>query len=149
MGIAESRRVARELALMVVYCSKVKERLKAKDCEKEVLSLLDEEDLQISKVDEEAKKFYKKLIDAYEEHKDKALELIGQHLERWEIERMNPLDLAILELGVCELLGIGDVTYKVTISEAVNLAKKFSSNRAPLLVNAVMDSIAKTLGLAQ
>uniref|UniRef100_A0A7C2P1M6 Transcription antitermination protein NusB n=1 Tax=candidate division WOR-3 bacterium TaxID=2052148 RepID=A0A7C2P1M6_UNCW3 len=149
MGIAESRKVARELALLTVYCSKVKEKLRAKDCEQEVLSLLDEEDLQITKIDEETRDFYKRLIEAHEEHKDRALELIGQHLERWEIERMNPLDLSILELGVCELLGIDDVTYKVTISEAVNLAKKFSSNRAPLLVNAVMDSIAKTLGLSQ
>ncbi|MDI6850917.1 MAG: transcription antitermination factor NusB [bacterium] len=148
MGIAESRRVARELALLTVYCLKIKEKLRAKDCEQDVLSLLDEEDLQISKVDEEARNFYERLIEAYEQHKNKALELIGQHLERWEIERMNPLDLSILELGVCELLGIDDVTYRVTISEAVNLAKKFSSNRAPLLVNAVMDSVAKTLGVS-
>jgi N utilization substance protein B len=147
MGIAESRRIARELALFTVYCTRIKEKLNLEDCEKEVLTLVDEEDLEIPRVDEEALSFFKRELEAYRMHKDKADEFINQHLERWEVERMNSLDLAILELSVCELLAMEDVGFKVTISEAVNLAKKYSSNRAPLLVNAVMDSICRTLGL--
>ncbi|HOK22483.1 MAG TPA: transcription antitermination factor NusB [Candidatus Hydrothermia bacterium] len=147
MGIAESRRIARELALFTIYCTKIKEKLNLEDCKKEVLSLIDEEELEIHNLDQESLEFFTREVDAYEMHKEKADEFINQHLERWEVERMNTLDLSILELAVCELIAMGDVGFKVTISEAVNLAKKYSSNRAPLLVNAVVDSICRTLGL--
>lgn len=147
MGIAESRRIARELALLTVYCKNLREAIKVEQCRQEALELIDEEEFDLGNLDEEAKDFLNKLLEVFEMHKKTADQLIEQHLEGWDIERMNVLDLSLLELAVCELLGISDVGYKITISEAVNLSKKYSSNRAPFLVNAVLDSIATTIGL--
>ncbi len=147
MGIVESRRLAREVALFVIYCTKIKERFVIEECKKDVLNLIDEEELQLRELDEEGSKFLSNLLEAYEMHHDEAINLIRNHLERWDIGRMNALDVSIMELAICELIGISDVAYKVTISEAVNLAKKYSSNRAPFLINAVLDSISGTLGL--
>ncbi|MEO0230291.1 MAG: transcription antitermination factor NusB [candidate division WOR-3 bacterium] len=147
MGIAEARRIARELALLTVYCKNLREAVKIDQCKQEVFELIDEEEIEVKSLDEETLQFLDRIIEAFEMHKKTADELINKHLEGWEIERMNVLDLSILELAVCELLGINDVGYKITISEAVNLSKKYSSSRAPFLINAVLDSIANTLGL--
>ena len=147
MGLVESRRIARELALLVIYCKNLRETPSIESCKNEALSLIDDEELNFGNLDSEAVEFMERELEAFKMHKKTADNLINQHLEGWEVERMNVLDLSILEMAVCELLGISDVGYKVTISEAVNLSKKYSSNRAPFLINAVLDAIAGTLGL--
>ncbi|MGB9823778.1 MAG: transcription antitermination factor NusB [Candidatus Hydrothermia bacterium] len=147
MGLVESRRIARELALLVIYCKNLRETLSIESCKNETLSIIDDEDLNFGDLEPEAVEFMERELEAFKMHKKTADDLINQHLEGWEVERMNVLDLSILEMAVCELLAINDVGYKVTISEAVNLSKKYSSNRAPFLINAVLDAIAGTLGL--
>jgi len=147
MGIAESRRVAREVALLAIYCHNIREVAKLESCVEDALRVLDEEDLNMQSLDEEAETFLKRELEAYKNYKDQADALINEHLEGWDVNRLNTLDLSILELAVCELLGITDVNYKITISEAVNLSKKYSSNKAPFLINAVLDAISATLGL--
>jgi N utilization substance protein B len=147
MGLVESRRIARELALLVIYCKNLRGTLSIESCKNETLSIIDDEDLDFGDLEPEAVEFMERELEAFKMHKKTADDLINQHLEGWEVERMNVLDLSILEMAVCELLAINDVGYKVTISEAVNLSKKYSSNRAPFLINAVLDAIAGTLGL--
>lgn len=71
-------------------------------------------------------------------------EIIEQHAEHWKVDRLAVIDHAILRLAVHELR-IGDTPAKVVLNEAVDLAKKFSSEDSGAFVNGVLDSICKSL----
>lgn len=76
---------------------------------------------------------------------DKAQEidaLINAHTTGWKTSRMNKVDLTILRLAVYEMKWDEDVPTGVAIDEAVELAKKYSSDEGPAFVNAVLAKLA-------
>ncbi|MEG2189609.1 MAG: transcription antitermination factor NusB, partial [Christensenella sp.] len=56
----------------------------------------------------------------------------------WRIERIAKVDLAILRLAIYELLFIDDIPAKVTVNEAVELAKKYSDEKSYQFVNGLL-----------
>ena len=64
--------------------------------------------------------------------------LINEHTTRWKTSRMNKVDLTILRLAVYEMSRDEDVPTGVAIDEAVELAKKYSSEDGPSFVNGVL-----------
>jgi transcription antitermination protein NusB len=70
-------------------------------------------------------------------------EILAQYSEGWTIERMPPLDRAILRLGVFELLWREDVPSAVVIDEAVELAKTLSTDESPRFVNGVLARVLR------
>ena len=71
-------------------------------------------------------------------------ELIAKHADNWRLERLAAIDRAILRLGIYELRR-GETPAKVVINESVELAKKFSSEGASAFVNAILDTVRKSL----
>ncbi|PYU04781.1 MAG: transcription antitermination factor NusB [Acidobacteria bacterium] len=71
-------------------------------------------------------------------------ELIARHSENWRIERLSSIDRAILRLGVYEMRD-GETPPKVVLNEAVELAKKFSSEDAAPFINGVLDAVRKSM----
>jgi transcription antitermination protein NusB len=71
-------------------------------------------------------------------------ELITKHAENWRLERMAAIDRAILRLAMHEMRAT-DTPPKVVINEAVELAKKFSSEDAGKFVNGILDGYRKSL----
>ena len=71
-------------------------------------------------------------------------ELIRKHTENWRFERLAAIDRAILRLAMHELR-VGDTPPKVVLNEAVELAKKFSSDESGPFVNGVLDAFRKSL----
>jgi N utilization substance protein B len=69
--------------------------------------------------------------------------LIVSHAKGWAIDRMPALDRAILRLGIYELLSRPDVPVAVVIDEAVELAKRFSTDDSGRFVNGVLAAVAK------
>ena len=69
-------------------------------------------------------------------------ELIESHSRNWSLDRMPQLDLTILRIGTWEL-SQGDVPTAVVIDEAVDLAKRFSTDDSGRFVNGVRSAIAK------
>ena len=65
-------------------------------------------------------------------------ELLSTYAEDWTLDRMPPVDLAILRLGVYELLWRDDVPDAVVISEAVELAGSLSTDESPAFVNGLL-----------
>jgi N utilization substance protein B len=72
--------------------------------------------------------------------------IIAKHCENWRFERLAAIDRAILRLAIYELSST-DTPPKVILNEAVELAKKFSSEEAGAFVNGVLDSVHKSLQL--
>ena len=68
---------------------------------------------------------------------------ISDHCEGWELSRLMKTDLAILRLGLYEILFDKDVPPKVSINEAVELSKTYSGDDSPGFVNGVMGKILK------
>ena len=94
-------------------------------------------------VTETDKKFIDTLVNGTFENIEKIDEIIGSVAKGWTIERMPKVDLAILRMAVYELK-FGSTPTKVAINEAVELAKKYSSDNAPSFVNGVLGKIAVT-----
>lgn len=69
-------------------------------------------------------------------------ELLNLHTTGWKTTRMNKVDLTILRLAVYEIKWDEDVPAGVAINEAVELAKKYSSDEGPSFVNGVLGKIA-------
>ena len=72
------------------------------------------------------------------------LESVGKVADR-PLAQLDPVELAILEIGVYELTGRMDVPYRVVINEAVNLARRFGAEDGHKYVNACLDRAAQTL----
>jgi len=71
-------------------------------------------------------------------------ELIVKQAENWRLERLAVIDRAILRLAIYELRTT-DTPPKVILNEAVDLAKKFSSEEAGSFVNGILDAVHKSL----
>ena len=83
------------------------------------------------------------LLHGVQEGKPDIDELIVSHAKGWAIDRMPALDRAILRLGIYELLSRPDVPVAVVIDEAVELAKRFSTDDSGRFVNGVLAAVAK------
>ncbi|NQT03368.1 MAG: transcription antitermination factor NusB [Planctomycetes bacterium] len=64
---------------------------------------------------------------------------------KWQFSRLSPVDKSILRLSVYQLKFCPDIPPKVVINEAIELAKKFSTDKSPAFVNGVLDAILKKL----
>ncbi len=70
--------------------------------------------------------------------------LLARHATDWRVDRMAAIDRAILRLAVAELRSTGTPP-KVVINEALEIAKKFSTEEAVPFINGVLDAIRKEL----
>jgi N utilization substance protein B len=71
-------------------------------------------------------------------------ELIVKSAENWTIGRMATIDRNILRLSIFEMLYEKDVPKNVTINEAVEMAKTYSTEKSGEFVNGILDKISKT-----
>jgi transcription antitermination factor NusB len=72
-------------------------------------------------------------------------ELITGSALKWKLTRLSQVDKSILRLSVYHLKFCPDIPPKVTINEAIELAKKFGTDKSPAFVNGVLDGILKKL----
>lgn len=70
-------------------------------------------------------------------------ELIAAHAKGWDLDRLAAIDLCVLRFGTWELTERAELSVAVIINEAVDLAKKFSTDDSGKFVNGVLDAIAK------
>jgi len=129
-----NRRLARESALEVLYR----------------LDLVgDEPEHTIAEIllrrnpSEEAETYLRRLADAALGNQQEIDAVLRKHLTRWRLERLTVLDRAVLRLAATEILYFDDVPPKVSINEAVEVAKKYGDDEAGKFVNGVLDSVFK------
>jgi N utilization substance protein B len=72
-------------------------------------------------------------------------ELIAASIIKWQLSRLSPVDKSILRLAVYQLKFCPDIPPRVVINEAIELAKRFSSDKSPSFVNGVLDAILKKI----
>ena len=74
-------------------------------------------------------------------------ELIDRYSVRWKTSRPPKVDLAILRLALAEICYLTDIPVSVTINEAVELAKKYSTEKSSKFINGVLGSAARDAGV--
>lgn len=88
-----------------------------------------------------AKTLFLKVI----ETKDEIDLLIKGRVANWEFGRLAVIDKIILRIGICELLYFDDIPPKVSINEAIEIARRYSTEKSDKFVNGVLDSILDDL----
>jgi len=78
------------------------------------------------------------LVEGVVEHRLRIDELLSTYAEQWTIDRFPAVDLAVLRIGVFELLWCDDVPDGVAVSEAVELAATLSTDDSPAFVNGLL-----------
>jgi N utilization substance protein B len=71
--------------------------------------------------------------------------MIRQHLENWDISRLNRVDLAILRMSAYTLMYQSELAPSIVINEAIGIAKEFGADDSYRFINGVLDSIRRTL----
>ncbi|MBR0414524.1 MAG: transcription antitermination factor NusB [Clostridia bacterium] len=84
------------------------------------------------------------LLSGVKEHKEQIDSEISAKLTNWKLGRLPKTTLAILRIGVYEILFCEDVPDSVAINEAVELAKRFGSEKDYAFVNGVLGNIARS-----
>ena len=134
----QQRKLAREAVLQALYAKHV-----SNEEAKKVLHDI----LKRYEFDKMTKKFVEELFNSTIEFSDDLDKHIESNLDNWTVDRLNVIDRLIMQMSLCEMIHLKsyDISHKVTISSAIENAKKFSSEDSTSFVNGVLDSIYKEL----
>ncbi len=71
--------------------------------------------------------------------------IISKHAENWDLSRIALIDRILLRMAICELLGFEDIPPKVSINEAIEVAKRYSTPRSGQFINGILDAVLLSL----
>src|SRR4030042_2784787 len=132
------RRKAREYALQIIFQIDFREKK------------IDSKDLEDfwsdKKESKDVKEFTEELVRGTLSKIDEIDTMIKRVAENWILERMAAVDRNILRFAAYELLYRKDIPSAVTINEAIEIAKKFSSTEAAPFINGILDRLANEAG---
>jgi N utilization substance protein B len=89
--------------------------------------------------------FAKNLLLTTVEHQNEIDGIIKGKATHWEVHRIALIDKLLLRIGICELKYFPDIPPKVTINEAIEIAKRFSTEKSGQFINGILDSILNDL----
>jgi N utilization substance protein B len=92
----------------------------------------------------QVREFAERLSEGVIEHRTELDKIIGACATNWKVSRMPIVDRNILRAAVYELLWMPDVPAKVTVNEAIELAKRFADDEAKKFVNGILDQVLKS-----
>jgi len=95
----------------------------------------------------QAREFAEQLFTGVAARLDELDRLIQKHAKNWRLGRMAAVDRNVLRLAAYELLSGGKSPDSAIINEAIELARKFSTQDSAQFVNGILDSIRKNSGL--
>tara|TARA_B100000575_G_C23143304_1_gene666145 strand:- start:1004 stop:1453 length:450 start_codon:yes stop_codon:yes gene_type:complete len=126
------RRFVREKVLQAVYAY-----IQSGEPISHIMNTLINENL---KEDADALRFGERLFALTLEQIDDWNAIIEQHTKNWEISRLALIDKIILYISLSELTNFPDIPTKVTINEAIDIAKKYSTAKSGRFVNGILDA---------
>ncbi len=95
--------------------------------------------LDLFKEEKEEREFYHKLFHNAVVNKDDSDNIIKEHTNNWDIERIALMDILLMRLAVTEVLTFSSIPVKVTLNEYIELAKQYSTNKSNSFVNGILD----------
>lgn len=135
-----SRRKGRILAFQALYCWEAT-HLPAED----LMAFSWLENSKRESLSEEIAAFSRLLIAGTIENIQSIDETLKNHLQNWDISRLNRVDLAILRMSIFTLMFQDDIAPSIVIDEAIGISKEFGTDDSFRFVNGVLDSVRITL----
>ena len=132
MSTTSERRRGRELTLQACYAFELSGNRLEVTLEDVILS----KDLSPSILD-----FSQKLFRKICENRETFDSYIKRKAVNWEFSRIAIIDKLILRMAICEFLYFPDIPPKVSIDEAIEIAKKFSTEKSGKFVNGILDAV--------
>ena len=96
-------------------------------------------------VSEGAREFSDKLVLGVCRHQQKIDRAIEKYSANWSLQRMSKVDRNVLRLAIFELFYCHDIPPKVTLNEAIDLGKKFGSEKSGSFINGILDSVSVSI----
>ena len=131
-----SRRKSRELALQILFELDTNQS----DVQKAIDQFWKNFDYP-----EDLREFSERLVEGVAEHLEEIDRLIKKHAKNWSLSRIDRVDRNIMRAAIFELAHCPDIPPKVAINEAIELSKKFGSEKSPSFVNGILDKIAQEI----
>ena len=94
---------------------------------------------------EEDSSFMQELFDETVNRNDEFEAIIAEPLKNWDLERLSAMDYLILKMSVSEMVSFPGIPVKVSINEAIEIAKDYSTPKSGKFVNGILDNLSKTL----
>ncbi|MFQ6616521.1 MAG: transcription antitermination factor NusB [Fidelibacterota bacterium] len=132
----KSRRLGRELVLQALYAHEF-----TGDGLKTILGNLK----RLHPIDSVTEKYVTRLFEETVKHREWTREEITRRLKNWDYERVALIDRLILQMMMVEMVFLEDIPPKVSITEGVEIAKKYSTEESSAFINGVLDSVYHAL----
>ncbi|MFH1051943.1 MAG: transcription antitermination factor NusB [bacterium] len=159
-SITGSRRLAREKVMQILMSTEVSEipweenfshifyrKFNFGDKEEKQTKLLTEEEIFELEADipikweEDEIQFGRDLVKLTLQNKEEINELIKSHTANWHLDRIAKIDILLMQIAITELLKFEEIPTKVSINEAIDIAKKYSTHKSGTFINGILDSI--------
>lgn len=131
-----NRRKGREAALQLLFLTD----MSGSTSDRVVANFWDE-----NPTDDETREFGQRLFTGTMAQLETIDETLTQFSAHWKLHRMAAVDRNVLRLAIYELVHCADIPTKVTLNEAIEIAKKFGSEESGAFVNGILDQVAKTI----
>ena len=136
MTLVKTRRFARELVLQGLYAAEMAEASPDK---------IIEDLMSRHTVDTKSREFMERLFNTSLNQKEWIRTQIEERLENWDITRVAIVDLLVLQMMIAEMVFLEDIPPKVSITEGVEIARKYSTDESSSFVNGILDSVYHSL----
>ncbi|MBC7186689.1 MAG: transcription antitermination factor NusB [Calditrichaeota bacterium] len=134
--MVHTRRAARELALRALYAAELSGRSAS-----EVLA----DPLVMRQVDGQLAEFIHRLVTLTLQHREELDAYIVAKSTNWDFARLAVIDKIVLRMAVCEFLHFEDIPPKVSIDEAIEISRKYSTEKSDKFVNGILDAVLNEL----
>jgi N utilization substance protein B len=127
-----SRRRGREIALQGLYALELSGESVSKVLH-DVMSFHEEDSI--------IRDFARDVVTKATEHHDELDGHIRRHVTNWDFDRIAIIDRIVLRMAICEFLYFFDIPPKVSIDEAIEMSKLYSTDQSGRFVNGILDAV--------
>lgn len=130
-----NRSQVRELAFKLLYQIEIQKEINNEDLE----LFFENNEIQ----SKQAQDYIEDVVNGINKNANEIMDTISRNLkEDWEIERVSKVNLALLKLGIYEIV-YKELPFKVVINEVVELAKKYGEETSKVFINGILASVVK------
>jgi N utilization substance protein B len=131
-----NRRKSREIATRLIF----EMAINKESCMDIIENFRENTEEKIEDIDFE---YVIKVLRGVSENETYINETISKYLVKWKLERLPRMNLAILKMAAYEILFEEEIPNKVTVNEAIELAKQYGDDNAPSFINGVLNNLMK------
>ena len=145
-----TRTAAREIAIQLSFAASAAGRdpealLEDFFSEEHYDTLAEEDEAFAEFPDDKQLEFIKNAVTLISEHRDELDNIIEKYSEGWKSSRISKTAMACMRCAICEILYMDDIPQKVSVNEAVEIAKKYDEAEVVSFINGILGSFLKEL----